>query len=219
MARPKKQFNRRNNIIEAAQNLFIKQGFEKTTMDEIAKHAGISKGSIYLEFKNKDEINLVITRKHAMFLIEQFEFEAKQIKKPYLEELKQIIIKDLLNIFDMVILKMHSYITLIHTSYQIKLELKDMISRKYDIISSILEKAANNNEINPCDNYDELSHLICVSVQGFLPPYDLKYSHHHRTDISKEELRGLLSKDLSVFMEIIFSGIKTQNIYKSDSLN
>lgn len=49
------KFNK-ENIINAAKELFIEKGIEKTTMDEIAKRAEYSKSTIYVYFKSKDEI-------------------------------------------------------------------------------------------------------------------------------------------------------------------
>lgn len=46
----------KNNIKEAAKELFTKKGIEKTTMDDIAKTADYSKATIYVYYKNKDEI-------------------------------------------------------------------------------------------------------------------------------------------------------------------
>jgi AcrR family transcriptional regulator len=43
-------------IINAAAKLFAHQGFEKTTVDEVATEAGIAKGTIFYNFKAKDDI-------------------------------------------------------------------------------------------------------------------------------------------------------------------
>jgi len=43
-------------IINAAAKLFAHQGFEKTTVDEVATEAGIAKGTIFYNFKTKEEI-------------------------------------------------------------------------------------------------------------------------------------------------------------------
>lgn len=51
-------------IMEKAVELFAKQGFEATSIQQITEYCGISKGAFYLSFKSKDE--LVIT------LIDQF---------------------------------------------------------------------------------------------------------------------------------------------------
>ncbi|UOQ45225.1 TetR/AcrR family transcriptional regulator [Halobacillus salinarum] len=43
-------------IIEHAMKLFAKKGFSSTSVQEIAKECGISKGAFYLHFKSKDEL-------------------------------------------------------------------------------------------------------------------------------------------------------------------
>jgi len=47
---------RREMILEAARKRFQRFGYSKTTMDEIAGDAGISKGTIYLYFESKEDI-------------------------------------------------------------------------------------------------------------------------------------------------------------------
>jgi AcrR family transcriptional regulator len=43
-------------IMEKALELFAKQGFEATSVQQITEHCGISKGAFYLSFKSKDEL-------------------------------------------------------------------------------------------------------------------------------------------------------------------
>ncbi|WP_045520189.1 TetR/AcrR family transcriptional regulator [Neobacillus niacini] len=43
-------------IMEKAIELFAKQGFEATSVQQITEHCGISKGAFYLSFKSKDEL-------------------------------------------------------------------------------------------------------------------------------------------------------------------
>ena len=49
------KFNK-ENILNAAKELFATKGIEKTTMDDIAKKAEYSKSTVYVYFKSKDEI-------------------------------------------------------------------------------------------------------------------------------------------------------------------
>lgn len=46
----------RLNLIASARELFLKQGLTKTTMEQIATHAGYTRGAIHWHFKNKVEI-------------------------------------------------------------------------------------------------------------------------------------------------------------------
>jgi AcrR family transcriptional regulator len=56
---------RRNMILEAAEKRLRRFGYSKTTMEEIAGDAGISKGTIYIYFKNKEEIFAELLGKEA----------------------------------------------------------------------------------------------------------------------------------------------------------
>ena len=47
---------RRNDIIDAAEKVFFQKGLHNSTMDEVAKEAELSKGTLYLYFKSKEEI-------------------------------------------------------------------------------------------------------------------------------------------------------------------
>ncbi len=49
---------RKNQILEAAQKVFEDRGVGTATMDEIAKSAELAKGTIYLYYKNKEELLL-----------------------------------------------------------------------------------------------------------------------------------------------------------------
>ncbi len=51
-----KTSEREKLIFEATERLLGKFGYDKTTVADIAREAGISKGAIYLHFKSKDEL-------------------------------------------------------------------------------------------------------------------------------------------------------------------
>ena len=47
---------RPGEIVEAALDLFVEKGFAATKMDEIAKRAGVTKGTVYLYFPSKEDL-------------------------------------------------------------------------------------------------------------------------------------------------------------------
>lgn len=47
---------RPGEIVEAALDLFVEKGFASTKMDEIAKRAGVTKGTVYLYFPSKEDL-------------------------------------------------------------------------------------------------------------------------------------------------------------------
>src|SRR3978361_1023871 len=50
-------------IIEGGEELFLKAGIKSVTMDDIAKHLGISKKTIYHFFKDKNELVVALVNK------------------------------------------------------------------------------------------------------------------------------------------------------------
>ena len=57
--------NIKNKIIEGAISTFSKYGYDKARMDDIAKTATLSKGTIYLYFKNKEELFNAISERNT----------------------------------------------------------------------------------------------------------------------------------------------------------
>ena len=59
---------REERILNAAAELFIHYGFDKTTVSDIAREAGISKGAIYLHYQSKDELfEALLVREMAVY--------------------------------------------------------------------------------------------------------------------------------------------------------
>src|SRR6202051_663089 len=50
-------------IVEGAEELFLKAGIKSVTMDDIAKHLGMSKKTIYQFFKDKNELVIALVKK------------------------------------------------------------------------------------------------------------------------------------------------------------
>jgi len=49
---------RKNLILDAAERIFESKGIQQATMDDIAREAELAKGTIYLYYRNKDELQL-----------------------------------------------------------------------------------------------------------------------------------------------------------------
>src|SRR3990172_2311484 len=46
----------RRRLMEAARRLFTRSGYERTTVDEVAREAGYSKGAYYFHFAAKEDV-------------------------------------------------------------------------------------------------------------------------------------------------------------------
>ncbi len=54
--RPNVSEQRKNQILDAAMQVFARLGFHKARMDDVAQEAGVSKGLLYWYYKNKDAL-------------------------------------------------------------------------------------------------------------------------------------------------------------------
>lgn len=66
---------RKNAIIEAAEKIFFSKGIENASMDEVAKEAELSKGTLYLYFKNKNALYRAILRRAYTTLLDHLKAE------------------------------------------------------------------------------------------------------------------------------------------------
>lgn len=64
---------RRQQIMVAAKRVFADKGFNKATMEDIAKEAELSPGTLYLYFKNKDELYASLSLRILQYLLMRLE--------------------------------------------------------------------------------------------------------------------------------------------------
>jgi AcrR family transcriptional regulator len=72
---------RRQQIMVAAKNVFFKKGLARSTMEDIAREAELSSGTLYLYFKNKDELYASLSLRILQYLIIRIEEVKKQEEK------------------------------------------------------------------------------------------------------------------------------------------
>ena len=83
----------REKILNTATQLFIQKGSEKTSMQDIAQTAGISKGAIYHHFKSKDEIVFAVIRSRQELMEEEMKQWLKATENLTGREQLQTILK------------------------------------------------------------------------------------------------------------------------------
>jgi AcrR family transcriptional regulator len=68
---------RRQAILEAALGVFVAQGFAAAKLDDVAEKAGVAKGTIYLHFKDKQDLFEQMVRAAVSPVIERLEVLAQ----------------------------------------------------------------------------------------------------------------------------------------------
>ncbi len=88
------QERRRKEIFDASVHLFLEQGFNETSMRQIATAAGMGKSTLYNYFKSKDEILISYFENELEAITEQAQIIIQQ-NLSATEKLKQIMLMHL----------------------------------------------------------------------------------------------------------------------------
>lgn len=144
-------------IMEKALELFAKQGFEATSVQQITDQCGISKGAFYLSFKSKDELiialidqfmeqvftdidHIVRTKKDEKNLLYEYYYVSFQSFKQH-TDFANILMKEYTqSLNEKLILKMHNFDKLINTTILLLIERiygEKVEHTKYDLLYCI----------------------------------------------------------------------------------
>jgi len=89
----------RDNILDATERLLVRYGYAKMTMEDLAREAGIGKGTIYLHFPSKEEVVLSRIDRIIEWLLAELRTIAGSKKSPA-ERLRTMLVARVLFRFD-----------------------------------------------------------------------------------------------------------------------
>ncbi|MBF8190887.1 TetR/AcrR family transcriptional regulator [Nonomuraea sp. K274] len=73
---PARQLERAHRILDAAGELVLRWGYDKTTIDDVAKRAEVAKGTIYLHWRTRDDLFAALLRRERVRLLEDLRASA-----------------------------------------------------------------------------------------------------------------------------------------------
>ena len=156
---------KRKKIIDKARELFAKNGYEETKVEDITKDLGISKGSFYTYFATKEELLYEVLEK---------------IKKEIIENLENINVNQMPeNVLEDYIKAKMNHAVKILNNMKLKAVEKHLIDPKLRIFfQELREKSTNFIKINIVEkfnskngnkyNTDVISEFILISIEEFL---------------------------------------------------
>jgi AcrR family transcriptional regulator len=136
---------RRQQIIVAAKRVFSEKGFNKATMEDIAKEAELSPGTLYLYFKNKEELYASLSLRILQYLHirvthvnEETTLSPEEKLKALMEAMYDVYDFDPLIIINM--FHLQSSETLKNLSDTLLEEIKDLSQKSIGAIAKIFEE-------------------------------------------------------------------------------
>ena len=147
MANKKKNNNdKRERILKAATQIFAQHGFYKSTISQIAKQANVADGTIYLYFKNKDDLLICLfeeemnkithNMKEQVTKVEGFENKIRTFIKVHLELISGN--KELAEVLQIELRQSHKFM---------KEYMGSTLNEYLNIISGIISQGQRNGEV------------------------------------------------------------------------
>jgi AcrR family transcriptional regulator len=84
---------RPQELLAAALEQFVERGYAATRLEDVAKRAGVSKGTLYLYFANKEELFKAVVRENIVATIGEAEQDAAAFDGPSGELLGALLMK------------------------------------------------------------------------------------------------------------------------------
>ncbi|MBR5952109.1 MAG: TetR/AcrR family transcriptional regulator [Pseudobutyrivibrio sp.] len=198
----------RDNIANAAEKLFSVNGIEKTSMDQIAKEADYSKSTIYVYFKNKEEIVLYLVLKGMNEISSSIEevVDNKSDAASEVEKYYQIchILAELYDKSPFVFSRMLETIEM-KKEERLQVPLLDDIYQVgesiIDKIAEFLESGKESNSFELDDNAKKVSFIYWMMLAGVIMLGNKKAGYiQYQFDESKDEF---LNQVFGMMLEII----------------
>lgn len=166
--RPNVTDERKTQILNAAEGVFTEKGFEEARMDDIADETGLSKGTLYLYFKSKDDLIIAI-------LDRMFQREFKQLENLNLTEpsavdaiwkITDLLTKEILGLLRLIPI-VYQFLALAFRHKYVQLALKKYINRYLDILEPIIQRGIDSGEFRPVDAR-EVAVAMGAMIEGTL---------------------------------------------------
>ncbi len=166
--RPNVTDERKSQIINAAEDVFTKKGFDEARMDDIAEETGLSKGTLYLYFKSKDDLIIAILDRMLQREFKQLEsFNQDGINaSEAIWQITDLLTKDILGMIRLIPI-VYQFLALAFRNKYVQLALKKYINRYIDILTPIIQRGIDSGEYRNVDTR-EVAIAMGAMIEGTL---------------------------------------------------
>jgi len=145
---PGRSEDKHQRIIDAALKVFARKGFFNSKVSEIAQEAGVADGTIYLYFKNKDDILISVFETEMKAMISRMKKELSKCDDP-LEKIKMFAFQHLNMITENQEWAEVAQVELRQSSKFMREYVKDNLVDYLDIFANIIREGQEKGMINP----------------------------------------------------------------------
>ena len=137
-----------NQIIDAAVIVIAQHGYYQAQVSKIARQAGVADGTIYLYFKNKEDILISLFHEKMGYFVEQIEEELKG-KNSASEKLFLLVQKHFQILSEDVNLAIVTQLELRQSNKELRLKINDVLRGYLNLIDQIISDGKEHGEFLP----------------------------------------------------------------------
>ncbi|MFF2286005.1 TetR/AcrR family transcriptional regulator [Peribacillus butanolivorans] len=180
-----------NQIIDAAVIIIAQNGYYQAQVSKIAKQAGVADGTIYLYFKNKEDILISLFQEKMGYFVEQIEGELKG-KTSASEKLYVLINKHFQILSEDVNLAIVTQLELRQSNKELRLRINDVLREFLHLIDQIIIEGKENGEFQPDLNHLLARQMIFGTIDETVTTWVMNEQKYSLSDLAKDVHRLLL---------------------------
>ena len=193
----------KEKIRAAAHKCVARFGFEKTTLDDIAKEVGLNKASLYYYYKNKEDIFLEITTDATRRFLETLKTSTLAVTGGIATQVRHFLVERAAYYLKLAAEIHISEETLRQVEHLFHAQIKDVEAQEQAFLKGLLDAAAAKSQIHTKDTAMLARNLIYLSI-------GIKDSvKQGRMDgVPSEQLVAEIAENLDFILEVIFEGLQ-----------
>jgi len=171
-------------IIDAAVIVIAEHGYHQAQVSKIAKQANVADGTIYLYFKNKEDILISLFQEKMGEFVEKIEDEINEVQSA--SEKLSVLIK---THFDIMSSDPHlaivTQLELRQSNKDLRLKINEVLKGYLKLVDSVLKEGINNGEFKSDLNYKLARQMIFGTLDEIVTTWvmnEQKYSLQNLTD-------------------------------------
>jgi AcrR family transcriptional regulator len=158
----------REAILDATDRIMSRYGFRKMTMDDLAREAGVSKKTIYLHFKNKEDVGLSSIGRVVLNVHTQLEQVKNELTSPD-EKLRRMLILRVIGRIESIkdyYWSLDELFAVVRPAYMARRQM--YFDREAEMIAAVLEEGRLLG-VFQCPRPKDAADALLLATNAFLP--------------------------------------------------
>jgi AcrR family transcriptional regulator len=171
ISRKEKKLLSRRHILDAARDVFFRDGFMLANLDEVATRAGVAKGTLYRYFESKADLYVAVLAENGQVFVQKMNEVAqgggpvreclRQLGDFYLDHWTENI--DYFQIFWAI----DNQSLIGHLPDDALREVSSLWEGSLSILKRVLDRGVEEGELSPCDTW-EVSYIMWTMANGLI---------------------------------------------------